>query len=163
MKSPKTQNFTVTLSFKQTRKKYCLSKVIQKFNLLWSGIVSLTRCCLQFFPTLHSFPVFYVESYKIANFRFICITFDIYFLFKNILSQMYINVRSFLQNPKSWRSIALIRENGILPKNQCIPTWYKAMFLRNVFFFHKIRRESSFSACIWLDWTKIHLRSLSFT
>ena len=39
------------------QKKFCSSKRFLNFNIFWSGIVCLTRCCLQLFPRPHNFPV----------------------------------------------------------------------------------------------------------
>ena len=90
-----------------------------------------------------------------------CITFDNFFL-KQIISHLYIVVRSFLLNKKNWSFIALFRKNGILLKTWVYPrgTWLYFIYFN---FFHKISCESYFFAYIWLDWRMIHHICLSFT
>ena len=115
--------------FKLARYNYCSSKRFQNFNILWSGIVSLTRCCLQIFPTPQSFSV--ILSWKLENSKFSFIIYNFWYICsfeKNNIIQMYISVKFFLLNTKSWRSIALIRGNDIPLKNQCLPTGYKVYF-----------------------------------
>ena len=50
LKLPKMQINAVTLFFNCPKKITVFSKRFQNFNIFLSGIVSLTRCCLQLFP-----------------------------------------------------------------------------------------------------------------
>ena len=143
------------------KKIYCLSKRFQNYNVFLSGIVFLTRCCLQFSPRPHSFPVCLCWNFENSKILLFIYNFC-YNFFLNITSQMYINVRCFLLNTIFWSSIAVLRKNDFLFK-----TWVysRGIWLYHIYFilFHKRRCESSFFAYIWLDLPKIHLKCLSFT
>ena len=84
LKSPRMHNFVVTLFFTLARKKYCLSKRLKFFNILWSGIVPLTRCSLQNFPTPHSFPVISCWSFENSKISLFIYNFWYIFSFEKI-------------------------------------------------------------------------------